>query len=258
MNKLLAIFKKELKGFFYNPNFLIVCGICTIVLSFKYAERLFLFSQELTQRSFQGGGMNQKYMNIHYGVFLSHLSILNLILIFAVPALTMRLIAEEKKMRTFDLLLTSPVTSAQIVVGKYFAALAAIFGIMLLALAYPLVTRFFGAYNMGMLLISTLGIFLVAAVYAAMNLFCSALTESAIVAYVMAVILNVSVWLMGSVSELVDSATVRQVLEQASMNQHLVGMIEGVTRTSSLVFFASVIFFFVFLTERVVEATRWR
>ena len=182
----------------------------------------------------------------------------NLILIFLVPALTMRMIAEERKLRTYDLLLTSPVTSAEIVLGKYFAVIGAVGCLMFVALLYPLTTRFFVAFQWGLLLVAFLGIFLLGAVYAAMNLFCSALTESALVAYVMAVILNIAVWFVGIGVEIADGSLVRQIFEHISLNTHLAAMIEGAIRTNGLVFLFSVIALFVFLTERVVESSRWR
>jgi ABC-2 type transport system permease protein len=183
---------------------------------------------------------------------------MNLLLILIVPALTMKLFAEEKKMRTFDLLLTAPLTSAHIVIAKYAAAMSAIFVLMFLAFLYPAVTGLFASFSWVALLIAFSGIFLVAAVYAAMNLFCSALTESAIVAFTMAVIFNISIWFLGMGVEVVDSNMARAVFEHISLNTHLSSMVEGTVRTSSLVFFASVVGLFCFLTERVVEAARWR
>ncbi len=252
-----AIFKKEGKSFLLSPSFLAVCGIVASVLSFKYPEGLWSFNNQLQMPMFNPQA-NNKQFNIYYSVFLGHLSILNLVLIFVVPALTMRLFAEEKKMKTYDLLLTSPVTSAQIVLGKFSAALVGVFVLMLLSLVYPITTRYFAEFQWPMLLIAALGIFLVAMVYVAVDLFCSSLTESVVIAYVLSVVLNVSLWLIGSLVQVVDGATARAVFEHISLNTHLMGLIEGTVRTSALVFFLSVAALFVFLTERVVEASRWR
>lgn len=257
MRGLFVIAGKELRGFLFNPTFFITLFLISTVMSFLYPIQLTLFNQALTS-SVMAPGMPQQQLNIHFGVFLRLLSYLNLMLIFIVPALTMKLLAEERKMRTFDLLLTSPVTSASIVVGKYLAALGAIVGIMVVAFLYPLTTSLFAKLNWGPLFISFLGIFLVAGVYAAMDLFCSSLTESALVAYVMSVILNVSIWFIGMSVEVVDSQTARQVFEHLSLNTHLSSLVEGTIRTSGLVFLGSVIVLFVFLAERVVEASRWR
>jgi len=257
MDKIISIFKKEMKGFIINPNFLFVCGLCAAILSWVYPIQLNMFAQEMQNHVFQMQVAKQQ-TNIHYAVFLRHLSYLNLILILVVPALTMRLFAEEKKMRTYDLLLTSPITSPQIVVGKYLSVLGAILIIMLIAFLYPAATGFFVKVQWLNLILAFAGIFLVSAVYGAMNMFCSSLTESAIVSYVMAVIFNVAIWFVGIGVEVVDSSLARQIFEHISLNQHLSGLVEGTVRTSSLVFFASLIFLFSFLTERVVESSRWR
>lgn len=257
MSKVWAIFRKEWRGFIFNPNFLMVCGLMATVLSWVFPQSLKIFDMQVKSGAFTGGIPAQQ-LNIHYGVFLRHLSYVNLMLILIVPALTMRLFSEERKMRTFDLLLTSPVTSAQIVAGKYLAALSAIGTILLVAFLYPVSTVLFAKFNWMNLFLAFIGIFLVASVYVAMDMFCSSLTESAIVSYVMAVIFNVSIWFIGMGVDIVDSPTARAIFEHISMNQHLSGLIEGTVRTTGLIFFASLVFLFCFLSERVVESSRWR
>lgn len=252
-----VIFKKEFRGFLWSPSFILVCALCMTVMSWVYPTQLKLFDLQMKSMVFTPGIPTQQ-LNIHYGVFLRQLMYMNLMLILIVPALTMRLFSEEKKVRTFDLLLTSPVTSAQIVLGKYLAALGAIFVLMFLAFLYPATTAFFAHFSWSNLILAFFGIYLLAAVYAAMNLFCSSLTESSIIAYVMAVIFNISIWFVGIGVELVDGPTARSIFEHISLNSHLSSLVEGTVRTSSLVFFLSVIFLFGFLSERVVESHRWR
>lgn len=257
INQTLAIVKKESKGFFLSPQYYVVCFLCSAVFSWIYPNVLNKFAEALQTYVYQPEIPKQS-LNIHYQVFLPQLNILNLILIFIVPALAMRMFAEERKLRTFDLLLTSPITSAQIVLGKYFAVMAAIFGICLVAISYPLATVAFTEIQWAPLIIAFSGIFLVAGVYAAMDIFASSLTESAVVAYVMAVMLNMAVWFVGIGVDIVDTATARQFFEHISLNQHLVGLAEGTIRTNSLVFLLSLISLFCFLCERVVESFRWR
>lgn len=257
MRGLFVIAHKEIKGFFGNPTFYVILFLISVVLSFIFPIQLNIFRQLLKTYVMQPD-LPQQQLNIHYGVFLRLLSYLNLMLIFIVPSITMKLLAEEKKVRTFDLLLTSPVTSAHIVIGKYLAALVALLGIMGLAFLYALSTAFFATIPWAPMIVAFLGIFLVSAVYAAMDLFCSSLTESALVAYVMSVILNVSIWFIGMSVEVVDSQTARNVFEHLSLNTHLASLVEGTVRSSGLVFLLSVIVLFVFLAERVVESTRWR
>ena len=257
MSGTLTILKKELKGFYFNPTFWVICFLISVIFSWVYPIQLNLFSQLLTNYVMQQG-VPSNQLNIHYGVFLRQLSYLNLLLIFVVQALTMKLFAEEKKLRTFDLLLTSPVTSLQIVLGKYFAAVGAVAGLVFVAFLYPLATSLLATLNWAPLFIAFSGILLVGAVYVAMNLFASSLTENTIVAYIISVIFNLSIWFIGIGAEVVDSEKGRKIFEHMSLSSHLSTLVEGTIRTNGLVFFLSVIVLFCFLAERVVESSRWR
>lgn len=252
-----VIGKKELKGFFFTPAFYFIAFLIAVILSFLFPVHFSMFSQILQMA--QPGMDAGQQANIHYGLYLRHLSYINLILIFIVPALTMKLFAEEKKMRTFDLLLTSPVSSWQIVGGKFIGVAGAILGIMLLALIYPLITLMFvNQIHWPSLLLAFFGIYALSLIYASMNLFCSSLTESILISYIMSVILNVSIWFVGIGVEAVDSQWARQIFEHISLSTHLSGLVEGTLRLQSLVFFVTAIGLFLFLSERVVESHRWR
>lgn len=257
MNKTFVIFKKEVKGFFLNPTFWVICFLTSLVFSWIYPMQLNIFAQLLTNYVMQQG-IPQNRLNIHYSVFVGQLSYLNLMLIFLIPALSMKLLSEEKKMRTFDLLLTSPITSWQIVLGKYCALLTAIMGVMGVAFLYPLSTSLFAEIQWLPLIIAFIGLFLLGATYAAMNLFASSLTENGIVSYVLAVVFNMLIWFIGNGAGLVDGETGRKIFEHISLANHLSALVEGTVRTGSLVFFASVVTLFCFLSERVVESSRWR
>lgn len=253
----LTISRKEIKSFFLNPTFYVIATLLTLILSFVYSIQLKQFS-DLVQNYIMQPGISQQQLNIHYGLFLRHLSYLNLLLIFIVPAFTMRLLSEERKLRTFDLLLTSPLTSFDIVFGKFLAALVSVLALVTIAIMYPIWTALIVEVHWGSLFVATLGIFLVGAVYAAMNLFCSSLTENSLIAYVMSVILNVAIWFIGMGADVVDSGTFRALFEHISLSTHLSSLVEGTVRTNALIFLLSVIFLFVFLAERVVESMRWR
>lgn len=256
MKSAYVIFKKELAGYFKSPLFYFLGFMMTILLSIMFSLSFEKFAQSASNAMLQFG-VTPQMLNIHYAVFLPHLSIVNLIFIFLVPALTMRLLSEEKKMKTFDLLLTSPISSLSIVLGKYFATLLTIFALICVSFIYPLATRQVFDFEWAPTIVSALGIFLVASVYVAMNLFASSLTENGLVAFVLSIVFNLSVWFVGALNETVDSVDLKAVLEHISLNTHLSGLIEGTIRTNGLVFFFSLIFLFCFLTERVIESTRW-
>lgn len=257
MNPLFVIAKKEIKGFLTSPTFYVIAFLFTLIFSLTYSLYLYQFV-EMSKLMVNSPGIPAQQTNIHYGVFLRQLSYLNLMMIFVVPALTMKLFAEEKKLRTFDLLLTSPVSSWHIVFGKYLAALTVIFVLVFLSFVYPLATSGFAKFQWAPLLIAYLGLFLVGAVYAAMNLFSSCLTESILISYVISVIFNISIWLLGIGAEVTDNDMVRKVFEHISLNTHLAALVEGTIRTNGLIFLASLIAMFLFLGERVVESHRWR
>lgn len=257
MTQTLAITKKESKGFFLSPQYYVVAFLCTAIFSWVYPNVLNKFAMALQTAVYQPD-VPKQFLNIHYQVFLPQLNILNLILIFIVPALAMRMFAEERKLRTFDLLLTSPITSAQIVIGKFLAVMSAVFGICFLSFLYPVSTAFFTHLDWVPLVIAFSGIFLVAGVYVAMDIFASALTESAVVAYVLAVVFNMAIWFVGIGVDMVDTASARAFFEHISLSQHLATLVEGTIRSGSIVFLLSLIFLFCFLCERVVESFRWR
>jgi ABC-2 type transport system permease protein len=257
MKATLVIFKKEFAGFFNSPLFYFLSFMMTILLSILFSISLDKFAQTSANAMLQFG-MQPQLLNIHYSVFLPHLSIINLILIFLIPALTMKLISDEKKVRTFDLLLTSPVNSYSIVLGKYLAALVTILGLIAVSYIYPVVSRRVFEFSWAPTMVAALGIFLVAAVYTAMNLFASSLTDNGLIAFVLSIVFNLSIWFVGALNESFDGTTTKAILEHISLNNHLAGMIEGTIRTDGLVFFLSLIFLFCFLTERVIESSRWR
>lgn len=252
-----VIFKKELAAYFLSPLFYFISFLMTSLLSIMFAMSLDKFNYTVSNAMMQFGASTQQ-QNIHYAVFLPHLSLVNLLLIFLVPSLCMRLLAEEKKMHTFDLLLTSPVTSVAIVTGKYLATLVTILGLIAVTMIYPIIASHIAAFPWAPTIIAALGIFLVSAVYAAMNLFASSLTDNGLIAFVLSIVFNLSIWFIGALNESFDDPTSKKILEHLSINTHLSGLIEGTIRTSGLVFIFSLIFLFCFLTERVIESSRWR
>lgn len=260
MKGTMVIAWKEIKGFVLRPAFYVICFLLTVLFSYGFNISVIQFVQMTgAGAAHQGMAGAAQQSNIHYMVFLKQLSMLNLLMIFAVPALTMKLFSEEKKMRTFDLLLTAPVSSLQIVIGKFIAAASAVLFIVLLSMLYPISTALFiDKINWVPLFISYFGLFLVGLVYVSMNLFCSSLTESMLIAFFMSVILNVSIWFIGMGVEIVDSQLARQIFEHISLNSHLSGLVEGTIRSQGLVFLFSMIGLFIFLCERVVESHRWR
>lgn len=251
------IFKKEMRSLFKSPLFYIMAFLTSLLLSAGFSLGLQNFLTIQSNAIYQFG-IASSQLNIHYAVFLNHLSFLNLILIFFTPALSMRLMTEEKRQRSLDLLMTSPLRSSDIVLGKFLTLIAVIVIFLLLAMSYLFLTVPMVDFTWTPTLVAVLGIFLLGATYAALDLFAASLTENPMMALILGVVSNISLWIFGGLAEVTDQEFAKKILEHLSMNQHFQSIIEGVFKTSSFIYFLSIIFFFCFLCERLLESSRWR
>jgi ABC-2 type transport system permease protein len=179
-------------------------------------------------------------------------------ILFFIPLLTMGVYAEERKRGTIELLMTSPITELDIVLGKFFGSLT-MFATMLIPTAVPVIFLYFCSDPrppVKIILAGYLGAFLVGASLLAVGTFLSSLTENQIIAAVMTFAVFLIIWLadlLGSPSG--SSAT---LLGYFSIVRHFQDFARGVIDTSSLIYFGSMIVFFVFLTVRSVDSMRWR
>ncbi|MGZ3721827.1 MAG: ABC transporter permease [Bdellovibrionales bacterium] len=255
MRGILTIAGKDLKNLLLSPMFYVIAGLCTLFWSYSYMRAIFDFAE--SSRSGMQPGV-EAGMNLQRAIFLTHISQINLLLLFLVPALTMRLFAEEKKMRTFDLLLTSPLSATQIVLGKFLAGLGSVGVLLFISFLYPLLTRLVAEYPFGPLLSAYLGVSLVCAAYVAVGLFASSLTESVVLSVIMGLIFNIMLWFISQGAGGTGNPILAGVMEYLSLGQHFLGFILGVIKLKSLAYFLTLIGLFIFLTQRVVESSRWR
>lgn len=257
MRGALVIAGKDLRNMFLSPLFYVLAGICTAVWAFLYAfaVRSFIFQSRFSQ--FQPG-QDQEGLSLHFTVIVRHISLVNLVMIFAVSALTMRLFTEEKRNRTFDLLLTAPVSATGITLGKLLAGLGTAWALVGLSLLYPLSLAIFSGLEWGPLISSYLGLSLLVGVYVSIGMFASSLTQSAVLAVIMASIFNIMVWFIGAAADASNDPAQKAVLEHLNVSTHFFNFIKGNVSIAGFVFFTSLIFMFSFLTQRVVESSRWR
>ncbi len=256
MRAIWTIALKDLRGLFKSPLFWVITGFCCVLWSFMFDATLKQFAQQMMFAGMRGGA--EAGPNMHFGLVVRHIQMVNFIMILAVSSMTMRLFAEEKKQRTFDLLLTSPVTSTQIVAGKFLAGLLMAWALTAVSAIYPLTMRLFTEIQWGPFFAAYLGLALTVACYVGVGIFASALTESSVLAVIMSLIFSVGLWFVGAGSEIVESTIAQAVFEHLNMGTHFVGLLKGVVSTAGLVFYLSVFVFLAFLTQRAVEAARWR
>jgi len=247
--------QKDFKSLFLSPLFFVWAGVSFVLLSYIFPRDLFRFAMSYAMPALGPGGDQGR--NIHFEVFAAHISYMNLILLLSIPVLGMKLLAEEKQNRTFDLLMTSPLSSLQMILGKYFALLLLVFLFLFLSLLYPLSTAFFSEIPLGPLFSSYLGLFLLAGLYSAVALFASSLSRSLFLSAFIGTILNIGLWFISQQGEQASSLGA-DIMAYLSLSTHLTHFIKGSIPTSSLVFFLTVIVFFLYLVFKSVEFIRWR
>ncbi len=179
-----------------------------------------------------------------------------LILLFA-AALTMRLVAEERKLGTWELLLTVPVRDVEIVLGKFLGSLALLACMLLLTLYYPALLMMFGDPDLGPICTSYLGLLLLGSAALAVGLFASSLTSNQIAAAVVAGGILFALWFLGVLGDSAPGA-LGQLLSYVSLSGHFPDFVRGVIDTRAVVYYLSATAVFLFLAVRSVEADRWR
>ena len=180
-----------------------------------------------------------------------------IILLLLGPALTMRLMAEEQKLGTIELLLTSPVGDWEIVVGKYLASLAILVGTVAFTLYYTIMLVVFANPDPGPIYAGYLGLFLYGAAALSVGLLASTLTSNQIVAAVVAMGILLALYSIDFATGAVDG-TASTILSGMSIRSHFDDFNRGIIDTKHVVYYLSFTAFFLFLTIRALESRRWR
>jgi ABC-2 type transport system permease protein len=196
-------------------------------------------------------------LNLNEFVVAPLLNNLSVILVILVPVITMRSFAEEKRSGTYELLMTSPITVTEIVLGKFLGAFAFVCLMILLTGVYPLILVLYGNPEVGVMLSGFLGLLLLATAFVSVGLLTSSFTENQIIA---AVSCLVALLLLYVISWPADTAgeSVGALLRYLSLTEHFGELVKGVIDTRDLMYFGSIIVLALFLTQRSVESLRWR
>ncbi len=179
------------------------------------------------------------------------------ILILMAPALTMRLLAEEQKLGTIELLLTSPVRDWEVVIGKYLASLVFLLATLLLTLYYTILLVVFASPDPGPIYAGYLGLVLLAAAALSVGMLTSTLTSNQIVAAVVAMGILLGLYFVSAASG-VAGGLGSTIIDEIGLNSHFEDFGRGIIDTKHIVYFVSLTTFFLFLTIRALESRRWR
>lgn len=180
------------------------------------------------------------------------------ILMLASPVLTMRLVSEEKKSRTIELLLTSPVSPAEIIVGKFLACFILYLVLIVLTLQYPLILSFYSAeFDLGPVYSGYVGLILIGSAFISLGLFASTLTENQIIAAMISFGGLILFWVFGWAKHVLENSF-GEILGNLSVFDRYSEFLRGVIDSGNVIFFLVFTFTWLFLATRVLESDRWR
>ena len=254
MNNTLAIAGRELRAYFASPIAYIVIGLFAALYGAFFVLYLFLFVEQSMRMGAMGMGGP---VNVNQMMLRPLLGNMAVVMLFMLPMLTMRTYAEEKRSGTFELLLTSPLTDVQIVLGKFLGAMA-VFALMLAVSGLNVLLLFvWGAPEWKQLVSSYLGLLLMGGSFIALGLFLSSLTRSQVVAGAATFAIALLLWIVSWFGE-TGSETVRTLTSFLSIIEHYEDFSKGVIDTKHLAYYLSFIVFGLFLTVRSVDSERWR
>jgi ABC-2 type transport system permease protein len=168
----------------------------------------------------------------------------------------MRLLAEEKKMGTLELLLTAPVRDSEVIMGKFLGSLGILTAMLALTFYYPILLMWFGDPDWGPIATGYLGLFLLGGASLAVGLFASSLTSNQIVAAVVAGGVLFALWFVGMAADLLPEA-LGEVIGYLSLSYHFPDFTRGMIDTRGVIYYLSITVLFLFLAIRSLESSRW-
>jgi len=251
-----AIMGKELRILFTSPIAYVVTAVFILITGYLFYNIVLFASSQSMQIMRTQGALPQ--INLNDLVFRPTFNNMSVILMLTLPLITMRMVAEEKKIKTIELLMTSPVPITSIVLGKFLAAFA-VFTLMLGLTAYmPLLMWYYGSVEWLPILTGYLGVWLLGGIFIAVGLLASSLTENQVIAGFLGFGAVLILWLIGWVSQTMSDSALGPFIAYLSIGEHTENMIKGMIDTEDLVYQLSLIVVGLFVTHRVLESQRWR
>jgi ABC-2 type transport system permease protein len=230
-----TIFRREIRSYFNSPVAYVVIIVFLAIIGWFFSTNLFL--------------MNIASMRVAF-------ELIPLVFLFFVPAITMRLLAEEQKSGTLELLTTKPIRDTEIVLGKFFAAWVLLAAALLPTLLYVLTVATLGPLDWGPVVSGYLGLLLMGAVYIGIGLFASSVTENQIVAFILSFLIVLAFFLMDKVLMFVPEG-LTSTMEFLAVDYHFSNIARGVIDSRDLIYFGSLLVFSLYLTTVSLERRKW-
>jgi len=252
VRNILAIANKELRSYFSSPIAYIIIGFFLLPFGVFFFLYLRAFVQQSMQQAQFGGAMNINQNVIRY--VLQNASV---IILFVMPMITMRTYSEEKRSGTIELLLTSPLTDVQIIVGKFLGALGLYVAMLLVTVVYIAILFVYGNPEWRPLVASYLGLLLMGGAFLSIGLLISSTTNNQIVAGIISFVVFLMLWIVGWFAES-SGPVIGTITKYLSITEHFDDFSKGIIDTKHVIYYLSLITFGLFLTAKSVDSERWR
>jgi ABC-2 type transport system permease protein len=254
MRNVLAIAGKELRGYFASPIAYIVLGFFALIFGYFFYVPVEFFNRQSMQTMGMGGPLNMSTMLIA-PVFMNA----TVVMLFLLPAITMRTYAEEKRSGTIELLLTSPVTDTEIILGKFLGAMGLFCSMLAITLIHMVILFWFAEPNPEWKPIATtyLGLILMGGCFISVGLLISSLTRNQIIAGVVTFAVFLMLWVINWIGSFLG-ATGQAIVTHLSLTDHFDDFTRGVLDTKHLIYYLSFISLGLYLTAKSVDSERWR
>ena len=225
------IFKREFRHYFVTPIAYIVIAIFLVLTGWFFFSTFFLYSQAELRNFF---------------------SLLPLIFSFIVPTITMRLFSEEYNVGSYEILVTMPVTDRDIILGKFFAALAFIAVMLLPTVSYAISVSFLGDLDWGPVIGGYVGALLLGAAFCAVGLFASALTKNQIIAFIIGMIICFALTMVDKILFFLPESMLG-FFQFIGADYHFENVARGILDTRDILYFVSVVFMALYGTFLVLQ-----
>jgi ABC-2 type transport system permease protein len=255
MRNVVAIAGKEMRGYFASPIAYIVIGLFALVFGwFFYAILSFFNRQSMQMAGAMSGGMNVTQALI--GPVFTNTTV---VMLFLLPAITMRTYSEEKRSGTIELLLTSPLTDVEIILGKFLGSMGLYATMLAVTLLHMAIVFVFTDPNPDWKPIATtyIGLLLMGGCFISVGLLISSLTKNQVVAATATFVVFLMLWVINWIATFVGPTT-QAILNQMSLTDHFDDFARGVIDTKHLIYYLSFIALGLYLTAKAVDTERWR
>ena len=237
MRNIKAIYYKEMKAYFNSPMAYIFLVIFAIITGYFFTRTFFLFNQSDMRSLF---------------------SIVPLVYLFFIPAITMSLIAREKNIGTMEVMATLPLKDIDFVIGKFLSAFSLVLaGLIITFIQFITLIQVGTNIDYGAVFTGYLGLALVGGLYCSIGTFASSVTDNQVIAFIIAIFIVIIFFLMNKMLVFIP-ASLTGLIQYLSVDYHLSNISRGVIDTRNLIYFSSLIGFFLFITIRVLEIRKWK